>query len=644
MFTSFRSFFKSKIGIAVTLVFLAVIAIAFASADVSNSGTFGGIGGGDNVAVVGDKKITTAELRQAANAQVDQMRQQNPTITMAEFLKQDGLTKVLDSMINRYAVSEYAKEHGLRAGENLVNSEIIQIPAFKGPDGKFDQERYEQILQQRGLTDQVVRADFADGLLAQQVLYPASYGTFAPDKFITHYGALLRERRSGEITLLPSGKYAPKAEPSDQQIADYYKKNMAKYTRPERRVIRYVTFDDSAVGGKAEPTDAQIAAKYNANKAKYGARQERSYTQLIVPTQAAAKSIAQKVASGGSLSGAAKEAGLETSSVGPATKAQITEQSSPAVANAVFSTGAGKTAAPVKSGLGWHVIQVDKVNSVPARSLAQARDEIAAELRVENQRKAISDLAARIEEQVDGGASLSELAKQVGGQVEETPQITANGQVYGTDKGANQSLAPIIKAAFQMPGEGEPQLATTPDGNRFIIFEAGEIIPQAAAPLKDVRQQVVADWQNTQGFDKASKVADRVIASLSKGVPIAKALADADASGAPVQNVSMTREELLRSQQQVPAPISLMFQMAQGTAKKLKAPNDYGWVIVNLDSITPGSIKKDDPMFAQTRTQLAQTLSGEYAEQLQKAILKSMTVKRNPSAIDAVKRQLSGES
>jgi peptidyl-prolyl cis-trans isomerase D len=58
MLQPFRNFFKSKIGIAVTLGFLALIAVAFASSDVANTGTFGGIAGGDRVAIVGGEKVS----------------------------------------------------------------------------------------------------------------------------------------------------------------------------------------------------------------------------------------------------------------------------------------------------------------------------------------------------------------------------------------------------------------------------------------------------------------------------------------------------------------------------------------------------------------------------------------------------------
>ena len=82
MFQFFRNFFKTKLGLAISLAFLGLIALAFASADVSSTGTFGGIAGGDRVAVVGDEKISTSDLVRAANNGLEQVRREQPTATM----------------------------------------------------------------------------------------------------------------------------------------------------------------------------------------------------------------------------------------------------------------------------------------------------------------------------------------------------------------------------------------------------------------------------------------------------------------------------------------------------------------------------------------------------------------------------------
>src|SRR5687767_9143137 len=106
MLQMFRNFFKSKIGIGVTLAFLIVIAIAFASSDVANTGVFGGVSGGDRVAVVGDDRIDAAELATAATNALDQARQTDPTITMQAFIAQRGLEDVLEKLLERTALAE----------------------------------------------------------------------------------------------------------------------------------------------------------------------------------------------------------------------------------------------------------------------------------------------------------------------------------------------------------------------------------------------------------------------------------------------------------------------------------------------------------------------------------------------------------
>ncbi len=86
MLELFRSSMKSRLGGVIALLFLGLIALAFVAGDVSGSRMFGGVAGGDRVAVVGDRRISTSELSQAATNAVDQLRQENPRLTMKEFI------------------------------------------------------------------------------------------------------------------------------------------------------------------------------------------------------------------------------------------------------------------------------------------------------------------------------------------------------------------------------------------------------------------------------------------------------------------------------------------------------------------------------------------------------------------------------
>jgi peptidyl-prolyl cis-trans isomerase D len=313
MLGGIRAVMKSKWGVAVTLGFVGLIALAFAGGDIANTGTFGGVTGGDRVAVVGDERIDTAELNSGVRNAFDQLRQQNPTLTMQAFVSAERVDQVLDEMLGRVGLSEFARIHGLRAGKRLVDSEILQIPQFRDASGNFDRNAFLAVLQQQGFTEKQVRDDFEQGLLGRQVLTPVELAATLPPSVVKRYVALIRESRTGSIVTLPSAVYAPATPPSAAQVQAYYRTNSANYVRPERRVLRYATFGDEVLGTVPPPTEAQIKAYFDANAAKYAASETRSFTQLVVPTQQAANAIRTEVAGGKSLDQAAREKGLSTS-------------------------------------------------------------------------------------------------------------------------------------------------------------------------------------------------------------------------------------------------------------------------------------------------------------------------------------------
>jgi len=94
MISFFRRFFQSKIGLPIVLAFLALMALAFAASDITGS-TFGGVSNTDRVAVVGGEGVPAPDLTLAANNALEQVRAQNPTLTMPEFIAEGALDEVM---------------------------------------------------------------------------------------------------------------------------------------------------------------------------------------------------------------------------------------------------------------------------------------------------------------------------------------------------------------------------------------------------------------------------------------------------------------------------------------------------------------------------------------------------------------------
>ena len=642
MIQFFRSIIYSKWGGGITILFVLLVAGAFAIGDVSSWISGGKVSSGDEIASVGSQKITAAEYEKALQTALEDQKQRDPRLSMKAFLAGGGGELVLTQMLDRLAIAEFGKDHGMVVNDRLIDSEIAKIPAAQGPDGKFSQALYQQLLQQRGLTDKLVRQDMASGLIAKQVLVPAAFGAVFPREGTWRYAQLLRERRIGAIALLPSASFAPKTPPSDAEVAAHYNKTRNNYLMPERRVIRYATFDAGVVKAVAPPTDAEIAARYNANKAAYAASETRKLTQLIVPTEAAARAVLAEVAKGVSLEKAASTKGLSTASLS-LSKPQLVAQASQAVADSAFAAPSGRTAAIARSGLGWHVIRVDAIDAKPARTLDQVRGELTQQLSEIKRRQALSDFSANIEEQFDGGGSLADVAKELGLTLVQTEPLTADGKIYGkTGQTAPAELAKVVPAAFAMERENQPQLAEIEPGRKFVVFDVSRIQPSAAAPLAEVKTAVATELMLERGSAAAKAAAEKVLAAAKRGTELSAAMTSLGVPLPPVDQVDIPREKLSEMGQQVPPPIVLLFSMAQGTTKLLPAPRNRGWYVVGLKQIIPGNVAPNDPMLSSAQKELGGMVGREYAEQLRRAIRAEVGVKRNDAAISAVTKQLAG--
>lgn len=642
MLAFFRAISRSRIGAAIGVAFLVVIMLGFAGGDLSNL-RLGSLVGGEDAANVGNDKVTTGELEKTLRSAYESQRQREQTLTMKAFIGEGALDEVLTGLIDRAAIWAWGERHGFVVSDRLIDSEIAKLPAFQGPDGKFSQSAYNQLLAQRGLTDALVRADIGKGLMQHLVFAGASEGSTMPVGVTQAYAGLLKEARSGTIVTLPAAAFAPKAAPGDAEIAAYYKANIATYQRPERRTIRYALIDDSSLKNVPAPSEAEIARRYQANSATYAAAELRSVTQVVLPTEAAARAFAAEVGSGKSIEAAAGAKGLAAAKLVDRSRDQISGDSGKAVGDAVFGAATGKLVGPVKGTLGWVIAHVDGVKRKEGKTLDQARAELTTALTLEKRKLALTDLATRVGEKLEGGTSLGDVARTYGLSVITTEPLLADGTIPGKpgDKVAD-TIKPLLQAAFAMEREGQPQIAAVPTTGQVVAYDVGQITPASPAPLAEIRAAVAADWTRAKGAAAAGAAADRILAALAKNTPADAAIKALGVTLPPVDHIRFTREQVAQMQPRPPAPLSLLFTLTQGTARKLAANANAGWLVVRLDSVEPANVAANDPAVAQAAGELAKAVGNEYAAELRSAISKEVGSRRNPAAIAKVRENLTG--
>ncbi len=642
MLSFFRRITKSKLGIPITLGILAVIALAFAAGDINNvrSGQNASAGG---VVDVGDTRIADTEVRQRVQTAFSGFRQQQPGLDMAGFVAQGGFETVLDRTINALALAEFGERIGVVASKRAIDGEIASIPAFMGFDGKFSQTAYEQLLKAQGMTDRGLRDDIARDMVARQLLFPTGGAVQIPAQVALPYASLLLEKRSGAVGYIPVAALGTGTPPTDAELQAFFTRQRARYTVPERRVIRYAVVKAADVAAGAKPTDAEIAQAYTQNRARFAASEKRSLTQVVLADQAAANALAAKVKDGTGMADAARAAGLEAAVVPAAEKAAITTQTNAAIADAVFKAASGTVVGPLKSPLGWHVVRVDGVEPVAGKTLAQATPELAAELGKVKGQEALAAIHDKLDDAISGNATFDEVMADAKLTGQNTRPLLATGVDPATPATRPDPItARMAQAAFAAEPGDSPQLVQIDADGSFAVVGIGQVQPAAPPPLASIRDIVTRDLIIDRNLKAARVLAAAAVAKIDKGMPLNTALAQTNVKLPPVQTLNVSRAELARQGGQLPPPVALMFSMAPKRAKLLEAPERGGWYIVYLDDIQRGNAAGNQALIASTRQGLGSVSGREYSEQFTAAVRNAIGVKRNDAAIARLRGELAG--
>lgn len=638
-----RRLIKSRIGKFVALAFLVMIAIAFAASDIS--GVRSGSASGSEVAEVGGAAITDRELNDRVRQEMDVVRQRNPQVDVAQFVAAGGVENVLERVISTFALQMFGERADMVVSNRVIDGEIASIPAFQGFNGKFDQATFERRIAERNLTPAKLREDIGRDMMVQWLINPTVGASQMPEQLALPYASLLLEQRTGQVAVIPTSAAPAGTPPTDAELNQFYARNQARFTVPQRRSIRYALVTPASMAAQTAPTDAEIAQAYRAAGSRFAGAERRTVQQVVVADQAAANRLAQQVRGGTTLETAARAAGLEPSRFQDLEKTALATQASAAVSDAAFATAQGAVAGPVRSPLGWHVLRVEAVNEVTGKTLQQARPELVAELTRSKTAEALNQVQARIDEAITEGGTFDEIAADAKLQAQRLGPVTARGvnpDAPGVQPDA--ALTRVVEAGFAAEQGDAPQIVATAADGTFALVGLEQVIPAAPRPFAQVRADVQRQFLAERAQRAARTIATGILAKVNAGTPLTQAVGAAGVRLPAPERIQATRAQLASGRGQVPPPVELMFSMAAGKARLIAAPNNGGWFVVRVDAIKPGDASGDRRAVGAARTGLGGVIGNEYVEQFAAAVKRQIGVTKNDAAVARVRAELGGQA
>ena len=221
----------------VVTIWISVIALVAAGMVGWNPSSFSFAG--DNVAKVGDTKITIQEFQNAYQRTFNEYSQILGGELENEQAKSLGIDKIaLKGLIQKAQLQNFATELGLIITDQEVVQTITQDPNFQ-KNGVFDENLYRTLLRENGLSVKFFEQSIRTSLLIQKLLtlFPAS--TTALEKDAANLAFKLTDTIEYKI-LSPQPL---KQTITTKQIQDFWEQNKDKYTNDAKVTLQAILID-----------------------------------------------------------------------------------------------------------------------------------------------------------------------------------------------------------------------------------------------------------------------------------------------------------------------------------------------------------------------------------------------------------------
>lgn len=483
---------------------------------------------GGAIAEVGEMKISREALAEEVRSQTDRMREaMGPAFDPAVAETQDFRQKVLDSLVERFALLQEAQKLKLAAPDSHLAMTLAQIPAFQ-QDGKFSRERYEAVLKQNGRTPAQFENELRQAFMLETMTSPVALASFPSRESLASLVKLVAQQREIAWADLTPASVNNDIKITQTDIDRYYQANKAAFTEPEQIQAEYVVFDLPAVAAGINISEQQIADYYGSQAGQFGQPEQRSASHILIAADKSAP-VAERAKAK-----AKAEALYQTLQATPARFAEIARAQSqdPGSAqqggslgsfgrgmmvkpfeDAVFAMKPGEIRGPVESDFGYHVIRLDGIQPAQTAPLAEVRASIVDTLRKQQAQKQFAEMAETFGNLVyENPNSLKAASDAVKSPIRRTDWISAGSSPPPFDK----TLMEALFSADSIKSRQNTEALEVQPGT----LVAARVADHRAArlkPLTEVNALIEARLRSEQLTSLLAEKGKAAISALQKG-------------------------------------------------------------------------------------------------------------------------------
>ncbi|MFA5702539.1 MAG: SurA N-terminal domain-containing protein [Advenella sp.] len=496
------------------------------------------------LAAVKETNITQEQFNQSWRARLDQMRMDaGANFDVSKVDTPANRQAWLNQLINTQVLQQEVIDGHFNATDNMVRNAIGSNPQFH-ENGVYSPQKYSEFLGNNGIRDIDYEAYVRQNLAYAHVLEPIAQSVSLPAKTLELLQSAMVQERAVRLKEFEVSTYLQDVTVSDDDIKQWYDKNSKTLEVPRYVDAQYIILNqDAALKSVPEVSDADIESYYKSNIGKYTKQERRvvNHIQIMVPAGADAVAQeevlkkAQDVAAQAKADPAKFSALVKQYSDDAGTKnldgslGLLARGDIPVLDEAIFSLTEPGVTDPVKVGNSYHIIQVASIDEGAVQPLSAIKSQVLEEIRLQLASEKFADLATGLTQQVnDDRSSLQGVAdnlqlelKTVNGIARD--QLLAAGQVgenaASVSPDAKYFEAPRVREVLfsdevlkQKLNSGVIEISPS----ELLVVRVVQEVPAAIPALESVKTEVESKVRNEKALEQAKLVGGQELKMLQE--------------------------------------------------------------------------------------------------------------------------------
>ncbi|UOD35340.1 SurA N-terminal domain-containing protein [Deferribacteraceae bacterium V6Fe1] len=347
---------------------------------------------------VNDYKISYREYQNAYENMSNTLRQLfgDQVNEIPEF---KNLSKaVVDDLVNKYLLIEEANKRGVFVSDTEVLHAIATTKSFQ-VNGRFDQQRYIQVLSLNGINPETYEASIREGMLVNKMESLIRNSVNVTDQEIEKEYIYRNSSAVIRYLSLEPEKFRNQVAAAEEDVKAFYEENKENYRVPEKIKVKYVVFDEKDYNTEVKVTDQEAENYFLQNKTNFHQDEQLEARHILVRVKdfndkkendAALKKIndaLKEIEKGKSFAEVAKKYSEDTTAanggyLGFFKKGVMVKE----FEDAAFGLKPGEVSKVVKSPFGYHIIKVEKKLEDKDLSFEEAKAQIIQKIKSEKEK------------------------------------------------------------------------------------------------------------------------------------------------------------------------------------------------------------------------------------------------------------------